>query len=434
MELLILIGLIVLNGVFALSEMAVVSTRKARLQEQIDKGDAGAQAALKLAENPNRFLSTVQVGITLIGIVAGAFGGSALAGDLAITLRQLVPALDPYADQLGFLLIVGLTTYLSLVVGELVPKRIALSNPEGFASLIARPMTWLSRLAAPIVFFLSKSTEFVTGLLGIQGEGDDSVSEYEIIAMVREGVRSGDIETAEHDMVRGVFDLDARTVSEILTPRNEVVWFDINDTSNVIRDKLAHTTFSAYPVVQDDLDNILGIVRSKDLLTQLLDKGEINLSDLMLEPLIVPETVYIADVLQQFKQKVGQVALVIDEYGSLEGLLTLNDIVEEIVGDVDMEDPQIIQRKDGSWLLDGYTQITQIEEALPNFTVPEAEDRDYQTLAGFVLKRLGRLPEAADTFSWEGFEFEIVDMDRNRVDKVLVTLQTTPKEALQKPN
>lgn len=429
MELLILIGLIILNGVFAMSEMAVVSTRKARLQERIDNGDANARAALDLAENPNRFLSTVQIGITLVGVGAGAFGGSALAQPLADTLRQTVPALDSYANQISFLLIVGLTTYLSLVIGELVPKRIALSDPEQFASLIARPMTWLSRLAAPLVFFLSRSTEFVAGLLGIRAEGDDRVTEYEIIALVREGVRSGEIESAEHDMVRGVFDLDARLVSEILTPRNEIVWFDIDDTSDAIRDKLLHTTFSAYPVAQGDLDRVLGVVRSKDLLTQLLDKGEVDLKALLLEPLIVPETVYIADVLQHFKQKVVHVALVIDEYGSLEGLITLNDIVEEIVGDVDMEDPQIVQRVDGSWLLDGYTQIAQLQATLTDFAIPDEEDRDYQTLAGFILKRLGRVPQAAETFRWQGYDFEVMDMDGNRVDKVMITRREIPQEA-----
>ncbi len=420
MELLFLIVLFALNGIFAMSEMAIVSLRRTRLQPFIDEGSQAADTALKLANAPNRFLSTVQIGITLVGIIIGAFGGSALADDLAAWLVTVAPTLEPFSTQLAFALIVALTTYLNLVIGELVPKRIALNNPEAVAILVARPMRWLSLVAAPLVWLLSWSTETATRLLGVRVDNENAITDYEIIAMMREGLRTGDFALEEQEMVRGALELDDLYVREILTPRTEIIWLDQDDDLETIRERMQDTRFSAYPVCDGTLDNVIGVVRAKDMLAAMLENNDFHLRDVMRPPHFVPETARTLDVLNRFKTAPVHVAIVLGEYGGVNGLVTLNDIVEEVVGDVDMRDPAVMRRADGSWLLDGSLPIHDLEEALPDLQIPEDESSDYQTLAGFVLLRLGEIPEAGATFDWGDFHFEVIKMDGNRVEQVLM--------------
>lgn len=421
----ILFALIILNGIFALSELAIVSASKARLQQDAEAGNQGAAVAIELADDPNHFLSTVQIGITLVGIFAGAFGGSAIADDIALFLTENFSIEQTIASQVSFGLIVLLTTYLSLVIGELVPKRIALSNPERYAAMIAPPMKRLSRVSAPLVWLLSKSTEVVTRLLGVQGDDNKFITDFEVIAMVREGLTSGEFKTDEHEMVKGVLELDDRRVREIVTPRTDIAWLNINAPKEEIRQILRTTTYSAYIVAEDNIDNIIGIVRTKDLLTNIVMDNKIDLRAILKEPFYVPETAIAADVLQRFKSSEVHMALVIGEYGELQGIVTLNDIVEEVLGDLDMQDVKPIQRADGSWLIDGQYPIIALPELLINFDLPENEQADYQTIAGFVLKRLGKIPGTADIFDWGDYRIEIVDMDGQRVDKVLISTKAT---------
>lgn len=425
MAFLILLALIILNGIFALSELAIVSANKARLQQDVEEGNQGASVAINLADDPNRFLSTVQIGITLVGIFAGAFGGSAIADDIALFLRETLSVPESIAGQLAIGLIVLLTTYLSLVIGELVPKRIALSNPEYYAAMVAPSMKRLSQISAPLVWFLSKSTEVVARLLGVQGEDTNFITDFEVIAMVREGLTSGEFNTDEHEMVKGALELDDKRVREIATPRPEIIWLNINDSEDAIRQILKETSFSAYIVADDSIDNVLGVVRTKDLLTNIVMDNKIDLRPILRDPFYVPETAIAANVLQRFKVSDVHMALVIGEYGGLEGIVTLNDIVEEVLGDLDMQDVDPVQRADGSWLIDGQYPIIDLPGLFQDFDLPDEEKAKYHTVAGFVLKRLGRIPEAADKFDWGGYNIEIMDMDGQRVDKVLISTKTT---------
>lgn len=420
-----LLGLIVLNGVFAMSELAIVSANKARLEQESENGVQGAEVALKLANDPNRFLSTVQIGITLVGIFAGAFGGSALADDISLFLIEQVSISQNFAEQISLALIVLITTYLSLVIGELVPKRIALHNPERVSSIIARPMQLLSQISAPLVWFLSKSTEVIARLLGVQGENSNFITDFEVIAMVREGIVSGEFDDDEHEMVKGALQLDDKRLREIATPRTEIVWLDINSSQDDIRKVLRETTFSTYIVADNSIDNVVGLVRTKDLLTNLVINDEINLREILHTPFYMPETAIALDVLQRFKTSEVNSAIVVDEYGSLAGIVTLNDIVEQVLGDIDMQDIEPVERADGSWLIDGQYPIIEMPELLANFNLPIDELSDYHTLAGFVLKRMGRIPETGDSFTWDDYTIEVVDMDSQRVDKILITPKPT---------
>lgn len=424
MELLLLLGLILLNGVFSLSEMAVVSARKTRLQHLADQGDQTAEQALQLAQQPNRLLSTVQIGITLIGILAGAVGGATLADQL-LPLIQQIPSLAPYSEELAFGSVVLLTTYLSLVIGELIPKRIALINPERTAMLIARPMSWLSRLTTPLVWFLSKSTDLGVRILGIRGSEEPPVTEGEIVALMQEGSQYGVFEEDESQMVKGVLRLDDIRVGGIITPRTELVWLDQADDTETIKTKIMENPHSVYPVVDNDMDHVLGIVKLKDMLLQLVEKREINLESIMYKALTLPESVPTAEVLRRFKQTGIHTAFIVGEYGGIEGVVTMHDVVEEIVGEIDGHpsvdiDREAVRRTDGSWLLDGLLSLYRVEEIYPSFSIPEDEHGSYDTLAGFVLARLGHIPEPAEHFQWNDLIFEVMDMDEMRIDKVLV--------------
>jgi len=424
-EILILLALILANGAFAMSEMSIVSARKTRLLERAERGDRKAQAALELANSPNRFLSTVQVGITLIGILAGAFGGATLAGRLAQLLQQ-VPPLAPYSQPLAFFIVVLITAYLSLIVGELVPKRLALSNPEEIAMRVAKPMRWLSAIAYPLVHLLSVSTETVVNLLGVrQSLQDLLVTEEEIKVMVRQGAEAGMFEAAEQDMVERVFRLADQSINALMTPRLELVWLDLNDSQEVNFQKIIVNHHSRYPVCQGHLDNLLGVVYVTDLMSCCLRHQPIDLAANLRQPLYIPEHTTALKVLEMFKQSGTHIALVVDEYGVIQGVVTLNDVMEVVIGDLpfadhNFEDP-IVQREDGSWLMDGMLPIDKLKEQFDLEELPGEERGNYQTLAGFVINQLGRIPAAADHFEWDNFRFEVVDMDGNRVDKILVT-------------
>jgi putative hemolysin len=426
MEFIVLLLLILLNGLFALSELAIVSASRAKLQQQAENGNKSAAIAIQLADDPNRFLSTVQIGITLIGIIAGAFGGSAITDDIAGFVSSNLPLLAPYAHQIGFAVIVSITTYLSLVIGELVPKRIALNNPERMAILMARPMLLLSRITAPIVWFLSKSTEFVSRLLGFHGDENQFITDFDVFALMREGLTSGEFDAEEHAMVQGALELDDIQVREIFTPRPQVVTLDVNDTQEALRATLAQHQYSVFPVTDGDIDNIIGMVSTKDLLAELINDSHISIKAILCEAVFVPETVAAAEVLRLFKQSPLNMAVIIDEHGGTEGIITLSDIVEQVLGNTDMAAPEITTRPDGSWLIDGDIAMDELTELIPDLTIPEDEKGDYTTLAGFVLKRVERVPDVAATFVWGDYTFEVVDMDGKRIDKVLVSRQPEP--------
>lgn len=428
MELLIIVGLIVVNGVFALSEMALVSARKARLTAEAEDGNPRARLALDLANRPEKVLSTVQIGITLVGIFAGAFGGSTLVRPLSTTIANAIPALASSAEAISVAIVVGLTTYLSLVIGELVPKQLALKNAETISMFMARPLNWLSNLFAPLVAILNLSTNAVIRVLGIDRSEQETVTEGEIMSLIRRGIDVGVFDDAEESMVRNVMNLDEQRIGSFVTPRIDIMSLNINDSRDTIKQVLSEYPFTTYPVIEHDFDNILGIVRSKDLLVHLLaeERDHPPLHDLMLQPLFVPETVTAARLLEQFKESGIHTAIVIDEYGSHTGLIRLHDIIEQIVGDVDGgefddEEPDIVERDDGSYLIDGLLPMTQFSGLFDKFRVPSDEAGRYETLAGFIMERLERVPSVADSFEFQGLRFEVVDMDSRHIDKVLVT-------------
>ncbi|PPS45050.1 hemolysin family protein [Chroococcidiopsis sp. TS-821] len=422
-EILIILLLIVANGIFAMSEIAVVSSRKARLQQLANEGNAKARAALKLAESPNNFLSTVQVGITLIGVLTGAFGGATIARNIASYLQQ-IPILAPYSQAIALAIVVLTITYLSLIIGELVPKRLALHSPERIAANIAMPMRLIAALFSPAVYLLSASTDFVLRILGIGPSTEPLVTEEEIKVLIEQGTEAGTFEVAEQDMVERVFRLGDRPVSALMTPRPEIVWLDLEDSLEANRHKIINGGHSRFPVCQGGLDNVLGIVPVSDLLARCLSNQPLDLTVSLRQPVFVPESTRGLKVLEMFKQTGTHIALVVDEYGVIQGLVTLNDILIEIVGDVpsadDREEPQVVQREDGSWLLDGMLSIDEFFELFAIKEIPTEHRGSYQTLGGFVITHLGRIPTASDYFEWQGMRIEVVDMDGNRVDKVLV--------------
>jgi putative hemolysin len=428
-EMLVIFLLLLLNGIFAMSEIAVVSARKTRLQQWAREGNSKAQAALELANAPNQFLSTIQVGITLVGIFAGAYGGATLSEALASALEK-VPLLAPYSRAVSLALVVIGITYLSLIVGELVPKRLALNSPERLASSLAGPMRALSRLASPVVHLLSVSTELVLRLLRIQPSEEPPITEEEIRALIKQATQAGMFEEAEQEMVERVFRLGDRRVSAVMTPRTEIVWLDVNAEPAEIRQQITESVHSRFLVADGSLDHVLGVVQAKDLLAHALSDHSFHLTTALQQPLYVPESMRALRVLELFKQSPTHIALVVDEYGSIEGLVTPNDILEAIVGDLpvagELIEPLAVQREDGSWLLDGMLSIDELKELLQLGPLPGEDQGVYQTLAGFVMMQLGRIPAVADHFEWEGRRFEVMDMDGNRIDKVLATPTPTP--------
>ncbi len=427
-EIAIVLLLILLNGLFAMAEIAVVSARRVRLQQMAIGGDRGAQVALQMAQSPNRFLSTVQVGITLVGIFAGAYGGARIAEPLAETLAE-VSWLAPYAEGISLFIVVGAITFLSVVIGELVPKRIGLNSAERIAARVARPMQTLSVLATPVVRTLSLATEGVLNLLGIESSTEEEVSEEEIRVLVEQSARAGIIEEAEREMVESVFRLNDRPLEAMMTPRPEIVWLDVNAPEEENRRIIMEAEHSRFPVCDGSLDRVLGVVRAKDLLSDCIGGRPLDLQGAMIEPLYFPETMRTLRALEPFKQSGSHLAFVVDEYGGIDGLITLIDILEAIVGDIPTEEeivePPVLQREDGSWLIDGLLTLDEFEALFPVKRFPE--EGVYQTMGGFVVYMIGRLPVTGDTFEWGNYRFEVVDMDGHRVDKVLLTIQ--PEEA-----
>ncbi|HSG42461.1 MAG TPA: hemolysin family protein [Anaerolineales bacterium] len=423
---LITIGvLLVFNAILAMAEVALISARKARLQGEVNKGDTRASIALKLIENPNQFLSVIQIGITSIDLMTGAITGATIGVWLNAQLDR-IPSLQTYSEVISILVGVLPITYLSLVLGELVPKRLAMRDPEGISSAIARSMMFLTRVFAPLVRFLSFSTESVLRIFGVKVSEEPPVTEEEIQLLIDEGTAAGVFEEAEHDMVEGVFSLDNQRVYSIMTPRPDMVWLDIDDSLEKIREKVAENDFSRFPVRQGTLDVILGIVTARDLLIPVLAGKQIDLKEILKPAFYVPETMQASRALEILKEKGTDMLLVIDEFGGLQGLLTINDILEEIVGEMEMDEPQYTQRQDGSWLLDGMLEIDEFKELFNLGDLPH--ENEYETLSGFMMMSLGHVPKAADYFEWNGFNFEVIDMDGRRVDKVLVT--TLPQKPL----
>jgi putative hemolysin len=417
-EVILILLIILLNAIFVLSEMSVASSRKARLQQRVNDGDRRANTVLQLIENPNLFLSTVQIGITLVSVFVGAIGGARLAAPLRAWLAT-IPAFTPYADSLAFALAVIGIAFVAIVLGELVPKRIAVHNPERIATLLASPMNFISTLFRPFVWVLGKITDFILKLLGIQPGTEPPVTEEEIQLLIDQGTQAGVFEEAEQDMVEGVFSLADQRVYSLMTPRPDVVWLDVADSVEEIRQKLVGSNFSRFPVRQGSLDAIVGIVKARDLLVQSLNNEQILLKNLLKPAFFVPETMFASRALEVLKEKGTDMLLVIDEFGALQGLLTINDILEEIVGEMEIEEPQATQRQDGSWLLDGMLEVDEFKEIFHLPGLPHEDE--YETLSGFVMMSLGRVPQPADRFEWHGLNFEVMDMDGRRVDKVLVT-------------
>jgi putative hemolysin len=423
--------LVLFNGIFVMAEMAVVSSRKPRLQQFANEGNRSAQTALDLATNPDRFLATTQIGITLISILTGALGERTLTDRLSARLQQF-PEFAPHSESLAFVIVVIAITYVSLVFGELLPKRLALHNPERFASSMSGVMNFLSRLCAPVVMLISGSTRLVVRLLGFRPSGEPPVTEEEIKVMMEQGTEAGVFEEAEHDIVKSIFKLGDRGVSALMKPRRDVVWLDVDDAPSENQKKLASSLYSRFPVAQGSLDNVLGIVQTKDLLTRCLAGSKMDLRESLRPPLFVPEGLPALRLLEMFKRSRTHMALIVDEYGGVEGLVTLNDILEDLVGDVasvDMpEERQVVTRPDGSLLIDGKLQIDDLKEALNIAKLPDDETGRYQTLGGLVMLQVGRVPVTGDAFEVAGHRFEVVDMDGKRVDKVLVSKVEKPEE------
>lgn len=427
-DLAVIFVLILLNGFFAMSELAIVSSRRPRLQQMEKKGSRGAAKALALAEDPTSFLSTVQIGITLIGILAGAFGGATLSESVAPYVAQ-IPSLAPYAKPLAIFLVVGMITYFSLIIGELVPKRVALSNPEGRAMLVARPMTGLARLAAPFVWFLTVSTNVVLKIFGLGKEVEAPPSEEEVTHMIEQGTTAGVFHKSERAMVEGVLRLDERPVTEIMTRRAQIVWLNVNDPDDVNWRKIVASGHSQFPVYEGTRDNVLGMVAVKALWANAAAGVPNSIRNHVIVPLFVPKTIHVTQLLEQFQKSGKHLALVTDEYGSVQGLVTLIDVMEAIVGELpepgDRPQPEITQREDGSWLIDGGLPIGEFRRKFSLPPLPGEEEADFETLGGFVVDQLGRIPKAGDHFMWDGRRLEVVDMDRHRVDKVLFHNEST---------
>ncbi len=438
LEILILFLLIIVNGFFAMSETAVYASRRARLQHRANEGDTKARMALNLAENPNRFLPTVQIGITLISVLTGAVGGAIIAEALAEQLKR-IPVVAPYANSAGLAIVVILITYFSILLGEIVPKRLALQNSEKISSNIAGFMSFVSSVFYPFVWILDKSSSLVLRMLGVRPGKEPQVTAEEILVQLDLGTQAGVFEEAEQDMVEGVFSLSDRRINSLMTPRNEIIWLDIADKPADLRRKMSESTFSRFPVCEDSLDNIIGVVRAKDvLLADIKDRK--SFEQIVRPPTYIPETAFGSRALEVFKEGKTELMLVLDEFGVVQGMLTIFDLIEEIVGGMGTDEPQATQRQDGSWLLDGMLSIDDFKEIFNIRKLPDEEQ--YETLGGFMMMHLGRIPIAADQFEWNGLCFEVMDMDEKRVDKVLVTTiparppvstSTEPKKTVTAP-
>ena len=426
MELIIIACLILLNGLFSMAEIALVSARKARLEAQAAKGDQKAAEALKLANHPDLFLSTVQIGITLIGILTGIYSGEKMTGGIENFLNGF-PVLAPYSKGLATAGVVMIITYFSLVFGELVPKRIGLSRPETIAKAVAQPMRIVSLITYPFIWLLTKSTFLITKIFNIKPK-DGQVTEEEIKAIINEGTEQGTLEETEQEIIERVFHLSDRNITSLMTHRSDIVWFEMNDTEEMIKEKILKEPHSIYPICDGVIDSIKGVISMKDLYT---NKDDVPFKDLMRPALFVPENNTAFRVMEKFKESQLHSCFIVDEYGSVLGMITIKDILEAIVGDMpqlDDEDYEVVEREDGSYLVDAqipfYDFLTYFDKA---DWMNEGE-QEFDTLAGFILHKLKRIPEVANTLHWKGFDLEVLDMDGHRIDKVLVNISDELRE------
>ncbi len=429
MELFIIALLILLNGVFSMAEIALVSARKARLESQANKGDKKAKEALKLANHPDHFLSTVQIGITLIGILTGIYSGSKITGDIVVFVQQF-PALVPYANGIATTAVVILITYFSLVFGELIPKRIGLSSPERIAKFVAGPMRLVSSVTFPFIWLLTQSTKLISKLFNIKSD-TSLVTEEEIKAIINEGTEQGTLEETEQEIIERVFHLGDRNITSLMTHRSDIVWFNISDTEETIKDKILKDPHSVYPVCDGELDNIKGVISLKDL---YINKDDILFKDLMRPALFVPDNNTAFKVMEKFKESQLHSCFIVDEYGSILGMITLKDILEAIIGDMPQHDDdeyEVVKRDDGSFLVDGQLPFYDFLFYFDKADWMNEGEQEFDTIAGFILHKLKRIPAVADNLEWNGFSFEIIDMDGHRIDKVLVQISDELKAEME---
>jgi putative hemolysin len=421
-EVTLILLLVLANGVFSMAEMAVVSARKARLRQRAEEGGKGARAALALSANPTDFLSTVQVGITLIGTLAGAFGGATIAEKLAVNLKAF-PAVAPYADSAAITIVVLIISYLSLVLGELVPKALALSHAEAIASGVALPMNTLARLGSPLVRFLTFSTEVILKVLPVRKSDEAPVTEDEIKHLIAQGTEHGTFEEAEQEMVAGVFRLGDRKVKEMMRPRNRIRWLDSSDDWSTNEAEIAANQYSRFLVADGELDNLLGVVHVRDILVAARGGMTVDLRTLARKPLYVPETTPSLELLERFQETGDQFAVVIDEHGTLQGVVTITDLLDAVIGEVrspgEESKPGVVTREDGSWLVDGALPYPDFLESLEIRQLP-VDEGNFTTVGGMMLSQLHRIPHAGDHCILGEYRFEVVDMDGNRIDKILV--------------
>lgn len=430
MDIFILSFLILLNGIFSMSEIALVSARKSRLESQAERGDKKAKIALELSNHPELFLSAVQIGITLISIITGVYSGERFGRDLQPYVEQIV-ILNPYAETISTTIIVIIVTYLSIVFGELIPKRIGLLRAEKIAKLVAKPMNGFARITHPFVWLLNKTSNIFFRIFNIKRNLDDAVTEEEIKTLIGEGTEAGTIDEAEQEIIERVFHLGDRNITSLMTHRSDIIWFNLDDNEDKIKQKILQEPHSAYPICDDSIDNIKGVVSIKDL---YVSPDSTLFKEIMQPALFIPENNTPYQVLEKFKQSKIHSAFIVDEYGSILGLLTLNDILEAIVGDIPQQnntDYEIREREDGSYLVDAqipfYDFLTRFEKTE---WMNEGE-HDFDTLAGFILHELERIPRTGDKFDWKGFTLEIIDMDGHRIDKVLVKISKELREEME---
>ncbi|WP_336517909.1 hemolysin family protein [Pollutibacter soli] len=428
-EIFILIGLILLNGLFSMAEIALVSARKARLEAQANKGDARAKAALDLANKPETFLSTVQIGITLIGILTGIYSGEKIVDDVVVQLEKL-PMLKNYANGIATAIVVILVTFLSLILGELVPKRLGLIAPEAIAKLVAGPMKLINIITWPFVWLLNITTNLLVKLFNIKST-DNQVTEEEIKAIISEGTETGAIEATEQEIIERVFHLGDRNITSLMTHRSDIIWFEENDSEITIKEKILQEPHSVYPICKGSIDNIKGIVSIKDM---YVTPDNTPFKNVMKPALFVPENNSPYQLLEHFKVSKIHTCFIVDEYGTLLGLITINDILEAIVGELpqqDVEDYEVKEREDGSFLVDGQIPFYDFLSKFEKTEWMNEGEQEFDTLAGFILHRLQRIPNTGDSMEWSGFHFEILDMDGHRIDKVLVKISESLKQDLE---
>jgi putative hemolysin len=430
-EIVIIFLLVLTNGVLAMTEIAVVSARKGRLRSLSAKGEKRAQSALQLAESPNRFLATVQIGITLVGILAGAYGGATIAEKLREALAG-VPVLGPHAGSISVGIVVAGITYFSLVLGELVPKRFGLAKPEGIAMVMAKPMHGISLVAKPLVKFLEVSTDCLLRIFGFRAEDGQTVSEEEVKVLMQEGLRAGAFNKVESEIVGSALELDKVLVRDIMTPRPKIIWISWDEEHETVWHKVVVSGHTSFPVYEGNRDHVVGIVSLKAIYANVAAGSPPKFRDLMTKPLVVPSTQDAIQLLETFKREGKYLALVADEFGVIVGLVTLHDVMEALVGELPSAEerakPGARRREDGSWLIDGMMEIARVVAILPNFKLSSEENEDYKTLAGYVVRELGHMPKEGETVRAQGYVFEVLDMDGHRVDKVLVTASPTSVE------